>query len=70
VASHCLQLGHRHHARFLFPIPLILCVEISTIVARFNPGVVVFLFHGRNSGQQNVKRRKGQGVESANRVRV
>jgi hypothetical protein len=34
---------------------VILRTKVSTIVARFDPGVVIFLFHGRNSGQQKTQ---------------
>jgi hypothetical protein len=41
-----------------------LLVSGITIVARFDPRVVIFLFHGRNSGQQKGKenRSSGRGV--------
>jgi hypothetical protein len=52
------------------PRTVILGTKVSTIVARFDPGVVIFLFHGRNSGQQKDKREKGQCPESANWLQV
>jgi hypothetical protein len=74
---HCNFNGTSPRPRPVFPCQstaflgtVTLNAKVSTIVARFGPGVVNFLFHGRNSGQQKRKEREGAepGVGQPGRI--
>jgi hypothetical protein len=44
--------------------------EMITIVAHFRALVVIFLFYGRNSGQQKREERERQSADSASWLRI
>jgi hypothetical protein len=55
AASQCLQLGPPSPCALLVTHTVVSRLETTTIVAHIRPRVVIFLFDGRNSGQQKRK---------------